>query len=172
MTHIHYPTVRFAAKMDKRPGYVTCQQGGKQIEVILGLSGLPEEEQKKIRKEVAREKAKIDAYNPSMQETGVGLFGGGDSAQITIPLWDYLTPYEKRKIRRAVHLHNKGDYAQLAVENDGVTNLNKIIKAIEKKALEIPREKRTTRHGVSYRTQNDNQSNQPRYAGAMENRKK
>ena len=170
MTILNLPTVRYDGK--REGGYVICKQGTKEIHAWTGNDSLLEEEAKPQNKEQAREKAKVDAYNPSMAEGLKGVFGGGDHTDVKLPLWDYLTPYEKRRISRAKYLYRKGDLAQLAVENDGVTNLNKIIENVYNTSLKIPREKRTTRKGTRYGTWNDNQGNQSGNALTTESRKR
>lgn len=158
MTRILYPTVRYDATL--KDGMVTCTQGDKSIDVVLGRSELTEEDLEEIKND------------PTMQQNVTMRCGGMTKAKVTMPLWKYFTGWEKRAIKRAIYLFNSGDLAQLAVENDGVTNLNKILKNIHEKALKMPREKRTTRHGVSYRPSvNVNQGNQPGYAGTMERKK-
>lgn len=135
---------------------VTCTQGDKEMKIILGASDFTPEDLAEI------------PNNPTMEANVSMVCGGITKATITIPLWQYLTGWEKRRIKRAIYQHNSGDLATLAAENDGVTNLNKIIRNVHEKALEIPREKRTTRNGLRYGTWNDNQGNQPRHAGISE----
>ena len=120
-------------------GIVTCKQGTKTIESAV----------------VAGEDVR-------------GLFGGGDEATITLPLWQFLAHKEKKAIRFAVKLYQKGDLAELKARYNDM-NLNRIINKIVDDALHTQHESRTTRKGLRYGTWNNERvSEKPGFAGTME----
>ena len=167
MTILNLPTVRYDGK--REGGYVICKQGTKEIHAWTGNDNLLEEEAKPQNKEQAREKAKVDAYNPSMEEGLKGVFGGGDHAEVRIPLWQFLDHKEKKTIRFAVKLYQRGDLAELKARWNDV-NLNRIINKIIDNALHTQHESRTTRKGLRYSTFGNERSNKPGFAGTMETR--
>lgn len=100
-----------------------------------------------------------------------GQFGGGDEATITIPLWKYLTRWEKKQVRFAIKMYQRGELAELRARY-GETDLNRIINQIHKNALDIPREKRTTRKGMIYGTFGNERTSMPGYAGIESNERR
>lgn len=120
-------------------GFVTCKAGSKEIESAI----------------IAGEDVK-------------GLFGGGDHSEIRIPLWQFLDHKEKKAIRFAVKLYQKGDLAELKARYNDM-NLNRIINKIVDDALHTQHESRTTRKGLRYGTWNNERSEKVGFATTRSN---
>lgn len=143
----------------------TVMRGVKEIPFIIGLADLPQEQKDTIRKEVARERAKVDSYNPTMVQSGVGTLGGYGWFEIrNAPIWDYLTPYEKKQLKDAERLIRKGRLAEAHARFGGI-NMQQIFSKMLRHAKDNPREFRKFRRGVKMGTENEFAELASRFAG-------
>lgn len=120
------------------------------VKEIHAFAGAIEEQtaHKNVSKQLARERAEVDGYNPTMVDSLEGVFGGYGWHQLeNIPIPKVLTRWEKRQLSKAEGLYQKGILEPL-YRLYGTTNLEIVKKVIIAKAKGIPRETIQTRRGA------------------------
>jgi len=87
---------------------------GRDMELNALIPTLSSEEGKKLRKELARQKAKAEKQNPSMATKVTSKFGGyGGSRDMVLPMWNVLTGREKQELRNIRRRIAKGHMEEL-----------------------------------------------------------
>ncbi|GEM_PF-6609656 len=116
---------------------------GRDMDTQAAMSMLGPEEQKKLQKELARRKAKIEKYNPSMSPSkNNSKFGGyGGSRERELPLSKLLSGREKAELRNIMRRVRKGHTAEL-MRYYGTTSLNEILEKFYSSLKKNPRIRR------------------------------
>lgn len=122
----------------------------------------------------------VRIINTTTIERGVKLikdsegceYGGYDFVEIrNAPIWDYLTPYEKKQLKDAERLIRKGRLGECHARFGGI-NMQQIFSKMLRHAKDNPREYRKFRRGVKLGTENEFAELARRFASTSEDIKR
>lgn len=128
-------------------GTAIIWSGVKQLNLRVGSDEIDEAEQKKIDKQLARERKKIEGYNPEMAEIADGVFGDDAFYLVRVPLNRALPRSVKKELKGAYQLKRKGFYDRLQA-NYGTTRMDWITQKILDNASSKVWEARMTSRGT------------------------
>lgn len=121
--------------------------GVKQLNLRVGSDEIDETEQKRLDKQLARERKKIDGYNPEMGEIADGVFGDDAFYLVKVPLNRALPRSVKKELKSVYGLKRKGFYAELQAKY-GTTRMDWISQKILDNASSKVWEARMTARGT------------------------